>query len=142
MNLEQPTMRTTIMTRIDNVTILVLGSQIAYHTAYSGFEVVAYDISDALLETARNRFERLAAHRHGRTDRPASDPGHHRGSPPPATSLRPATRSSGRTPATSRNTTSTRTSSAFANGEGFYKYEKREQARRLTGCEQTVNGEP
>ena len=50
--------------RIDNVTVLgtgVLGSQIAYQTAYSGFEVMAYDISDEILETARKRFEELAA---------------------------------------------------------------------------------
>ena len=49
---------------IDNVTVLGtgdLGSQIAYQTAYSGFEVMAYDINDQILETARKRFEELAA---------------------------------------------------------------------------------
>ena len=49
---------------IDNVTVLgtgVLGSQIAYQTAYSGFEVTAYDISDEILETARKRCAGLAA---------------------------------------------------------------------------------
>src|SRR5262245_66682713 len=49
--------------RIDNVTVLgtgVLGSQIAYQTAYSGFEVIAYDISDEIVNTARKRFEELA----------------------------------------------------------------------------------
>jgi 3-hydroxyacyl-CoA dehydrogenase len=39
----------------------VLGSQIAYQTAYSGFPVTAYDISDELLDSAKNSFERLAA---------------------------------------------------------------------------------
>jgi 3-hydroxyacyl-CoA dehydrogenase len=50
--------------RIDNVTVLgtgVLGSQIAYQTAYSGFEVTAYDISDEIVNTARKRFAELAA---------------------------------------------------------------------------------
>ena len=51
-------------TNIDNVTVLgtgVLGSQIAYQTAYSGFEVSAYDISDEIVKAARKRFEELAA---------------------------------------------------------------------------------
>jgi len=51
-------------TTISNVTVLgtgVLGSQIAYQAAYSGFEVTAYDISDEILDTARKRFEGLAA---------------------------------------------------------------------------------
>lgn len=50
--------------RIDNVTVLGtgnLGSQIAYQIAYSGFEVMAYDINDQILKTARKRFEELAA---------------------------------------------------------------------------------
>ena len=49
---------------IRNVTVLgtgVLGSQIAYQTAYFGFPVTAYDISDELLDDARNSFARLAA---------------------------------------------------------------------------------
>ena len=49
---------------IDKVTVLGtgnLGSQIAYQTAYSGFEVIAYDINDQILETARRRFAELAA---------------------------------------------------------------------------------
>lgn len=49
---------------INNVTVLgtgVLGSQIAYQTAYSGFEVTAYDISDEIVKTARHRFAELAA---------------------------------------------------------------------------------
>src|SRR5262245_52125144 len=54
-----------IMTiRIDHVTVLgtgVLGSQIAYQTAYSGFEVMAYDISDEIVHAARKRFADLAA---------------------------------------------------------------------------------
>src|SRR5262245_56614299 len=51
-------------TDIRNVTVLgtgVLGSQIAYQTAYSGFEVTAYDISDEIVKAARKRFEGLAA---------------------------------------------------------------------------------
>ena len=51
-------------TNINNVTVLgtgVLGSQIAYQTAYSGFEVTAYDISDEIVKTARERFAALAA---------------------------------------------------------------------------------
>ena len=51
-------------TRIAKVTVLgtgVLGSQIAYQTAYSGLELTAYDISDAILEKARNGFAGLAA---------------------------------------------------------------------------------
>jgi 3-hydroxybutyryl-CoA dehydrogenase len=50
--------------QIENVTVLgtgVLGSQIAYQTAYSGFPVYAYDITDELLDSAKNSFERLAA---------------------------------------------------------------------------------
>lgn len=49
---------------IRNVTVLgtgVLGSQIVYQTAYSGFPVTAYDISDELLDDAKNGFEVLAA---------------------------------------------------------------------------------
>jgi D-arabinose 1-dehydrogenase-like Zn-dependent alcohol dehydrogenase len=57
--------RTTHMTtRIDKVTVLgtgVLGSQIAYQTAYSGFEVTAYDISDEIVEKAKHGFADLAA---------------------------------------------------------------------------------
>lgn len=52
------------MTDITTVAVLgtgVLGSQIAFQSAYSGFPVVAYDISDAALAAARERFERLAA---------------------------------------------------------------------------------
>src|SRR5262245_3665856 len=51
-------------TSIKNVTVLgtgVLGSQIAYQTAYSGFQVIAYDISDQIVKAARGRFEDLAA---------------------------------------------------------------------------------
>jgi 3-hydroxyacyl-CoA dehydrogenase len=47
---------------INNVTVLgtgVLGSQIAYQTAYSGFEVTAYDISEEIVKTASERFEAL-----------------------------------------------------------------------------------
>ncbi|HSF14571.1 MAG TPA: 3-hydroxyacyl-CoA dehydrogenase [Vicinamibacteria bacterium] len=51
-------------TNINNVTALgtgVLGSQIAYQTAYSGFEVTAYDINEEIVKAARKRFEELAA---------------------------------------------------------------------------------
>src|SRR5262245_49155345 len=51
-------------TVIHNVTVLgtgVLGSQIAYQTAYSGFAVTAYDISDEIIHAARKRFAELAA---------------------------------------------------------------------------------
>lgn len=51
------------MTTFTNVTVLgtgVLGSQIAYQTAYSGFQVTAYDISDEILEKAKHRFAGLA----------------------------------------------------------------------------------
>jgi len=51
------------MTKITTVTVLgtgVLGSQIAYQTAYSGYRVVAYDISDEILAVAKNRFQELA----------------------------------------------------------------------------------
>ena len=52
------------MTNIRKVTVLgtgVLGSQIAFQTAYCGFEVTAYDISDEALATARKRFTGWAA---------------------------------------------------------------------------------
>jgi len=52
------------MARFANVTVLgtgVLGSQIAFATAYSGFEVIAYDIDDAVLETAKQRIADLVA---------------------------------------------------------------------------------
>ncbi|MDR2986863.1 MAG: 3-hydroxyacyl-CoA dehydrogenase [Nocardiopsaceae bacterium] len=51
------------MTGIRKVTVLgtgVLGSQIAFQTAYSGFEVFAYDISDEIIAQARQRFDGLA----------------------------------------------------------------------------------
>lgn len=51
-------------TDIASVTVLgtgVLGSQIAYQSAYSGFEVTAYDISDEILKGAEHRFAGLAA---------------------------------------------------------------------------------
>lgn len=51
------------MTRLQNITVLgtgVLGSQIAFQTAFSGFDVVAWDIDDAALEAAKVRFRKLA----------------------------------------------------------------------------------
>lgn len=52
------------MTAVQHVTVLgtgVLGSQIAYQTAFRGLEVVAYDLDDAALAAAKQRFEKLAA---------------------------------------------------------------------------------
>ncbi|QYH35510.1 3-hydroxyacyl-CoA dehydrogenase [Salinibacterium sp. M195] len=52
------------MTDIHQVTVLgtgVLGSQIAFQTAFSGFEVVAYDINEDALEKARARFDGLVS---------------------------------------------------------------------------------
>ncbi|UFS95865.1 3-hydroxyacyl-CoA dehydrogenase [Nocardia huaxiensis] len=48
---------------IRKVTVLgtgVLGSQIAFQTAFSGFDVTAYDISAEALTAARERFDNLA----------------------------------------------------------------------------------
>ncbi len=52
------------MTKIRKVTVLgsgVMGSQIAFQTAYSGFDVSVYDISADILEKARKKFAHLAA---------------------------------------------------------------------------------
>ena len=52
------------MTDIKNVTVLgtgVLGSQIAYQTAYTGFQVSVYDINDEVIAQAKKRFAGLAA---------------------------------------------------------------------------------
>lgn len=49
-------------TKIRNVTVLgtgVLGSQIAYQSAFQGFPVIAYDIDDAAVALARQRFRKL-----------------------------------------------------------------------------------
>ncbi|WP_040790647.1 3-hydroxyacyl-CoA dehydrogenase [Nocardia paucivorans] len=49
---------------IRSVTVLgtgVLGSQIAFQTAFHGFDVTVYDIDDRALAAARDRFDRLAA---------------------------------------------------------------------------------
>lgn len=51
------------MSEMKKVTVLgtgVLGSQIAFQTAFHGFEVTAYDISDEILKTAKTRFASLA----------------------------------------------------------------------------------
>lgn len=50
------------MTNIRKVTVLgtgVLGSQIAFQTAYCGFEVTAFDINEQALDMAKQRFVRL-----------------------------------------------------------------------------------
>ncbi len=52
------------MSDITTVAVLgtgVLGSQIAFQTAYNGFPVIAYDIDDAALDAAKERFQRLVA---------------------------------------------------------------------------------
>lgn len=52
------------MSALTNVTVLgtgVLGSQIAFQAAYHGHPVVAYDLDDAALAAAKERFDRLAA---------------------------------------------------------------------------------
>lgn len=52
------------MNTFTHVTVLgtgVLGSQIAYQTAYAGFEVTAWDIDDAAIATAKTRFAELAS---------------------------------------------------------------------------------
>ncbi|MFC5930526.1 3-hydroxyacyl-CoA dehydrogenase [Cryobacterium melibiosiphilum] len=51
------------MARLTHITVLgtgVLGSQIAFQAAFHGFDVVAYDISDAILNTAKTRMQTLA----------------------------------------------------------------------------------
>lgn len=51
------------MTTITAVTVLgtgVLGSQIAYQAAFTGFRVTAWDLDDAALTAARRRFDGLA----------------------------------------------------------------------------------
>jgi len=51
------------MTRLSNITVLgagVLGSQIAFQTAFSGFDVVAWDVDDTAVEAAKARFRKLA----------------------------------------------------------------------------------
>src|SRR5215207_2622182 len=48
----------------NRITVLgagVLGAQISFQIAYSGFEVTTYDISDAALKQARQRFDGIAA---------------------------------------------------------------------------------
>jgi len=66
-------------THIQTVAVLgtgVLGSQIAYQTAYSGFEVTAYDISDELLEKARSGFAGLAARYEREVEGASGGPAH------------------------------------------------------------------
>jgi len=51
------------MTTIKNVTVLgtgVLGSQIAFQTAFHGFTVIAYDINAEIIAQAKTRFASLA----------------------------------------------------------------------------------
>lgn len=51
------------MARLTHITVLgtgVLGSQIAFQAAFHGFNVVAYDITDAVLATTKVRMQTLA----------------------------------------------------------------------------------
>jgi 3-hydroxybutyryl-CoA dehydrogenase len=51
------------MTRLSNITVLgtgVLGSQIAFQTAFRGFDVVAWDVDETALEAGKARFRKLA----------------------------------------------------------------------------------
>lgn len=60
-----------------NITVLgtgVLGSQIAFQTAFHGFEVVAYDIDQPALDRAADRFRGLAA-RYAQDAVPGSEEG-------------------------------------------------------------------
>ena len=62
---------------IAGVTVLgtgVLGSQIALQTAYSGFDVTAYDISDEILDGAQQRLAGLAARYEREVDGAAGGP--------------------------------------------------------------------
>jgi 3-hydroxyacyl-CoA dehydrogenase len=48
----------------NRITVLgagVLAAQISFQIAYSGFDVTTYDISDAALKQARQRFDGIAA---------------------------------------------------------------------------------
>ena len=50
------------MTHIRKVTVLgagVLGSQIAFQTAFSGYDVIVYDLGEEALDQARSRFDGL-----------------------------------------------------------------------------------
>jgi 3-hydroxyacyl-CoA dehydrogenase len=52
------------MIHLAKITVLetgILGSQIAYQTAYSGFDVVSYDINEGALSQAKKRLARLDA---------------------------------------------------------------------------------
>jgi 3-hydroxyacyl-CoA dehydrogenase len=52
------------MTTFKNITVLgtgVLGSQIAYQTAFRGFQVTVWDIDGPALERANERFAQLAS---------------------------------------------------------------------------------
>jgi 3-hydroxyacyl-CoA dehydrogenase len=62
---------------IKHVTVLgtgVLGAQIAYQSAYCGFDVTAYDIKDELLAKAKQQFEGLAARYEREVDGAAGGP--------------------------------------------------------------------
>ncbi|MCW8383902.1 3-hydroxyacyl-CoA dehydrogenase [Streptomyces justiciae] len=51
------------MTEFSRIAVLgvgVLGSQIAYHTAFKGYDIVAYDVDDNAVDRARTRLAALA----------------------------------------------------------------------------------
>jgi 3-hydroxybutyryl-CoA dehydrogenase len=63
---------------IRKVTVLgagVLGSQIAFQTAFSGFDVISYDVDDAALTAARDRYETLSRTYADQVPAAHSDPG-------------------------------------------------------------------
>jgi 3-hydroxybutyryl-CoA dehydrogenase len=61
------------MTDLSRITVLgigVLGSQIAFHTAYTGLDVVAYDVDEAALGQARERLTLLVSRYEGEVEPP------------------------------------------------------------------------
>src|SRR4051794_38699441 len=64
------------MTTFKNVTVLgtgVLGSQIAYQSAFRGFQVTVWDIDDTALAGAKERFAQLAAAYTAEVELPSPD---------------------------------------------------------------------
>lgn len=64
------------MTTFKNITVLgtgVLGSQIAYHAAFHGFTVTAWDIDDAALEKAQEQLAQLAVAYAANVELPSPD---------------------------------------------------------------------
>lgn len=64
------------MTTFKNITVLgtgVLGSQIAYQTAFRGFQVTVWDIDGPALERAKERFAQLASFYASEVELPSPD---------------------------------------------------------------------